>query len=1061
VAYRSEPIGRWPRTPDLRLLTAIVVCVALAGFADGSQWKSLLTPTLAYRPAVLFGFALLFGWRGFVWGQLVFLAAFVLYLGLQATAFVEPLNLFSYAIAFLVARNIKGKDQWLTGERSTLAFMAGAALAPAIPALLNAQILRIIGATLRPGVPAAVDSWVRGSAGILCLVPAMLVYGSGGFQRWVGFPSESERRDPTRGRHFLELGIETAVWSLTLWASVRLKARYGFNVTYLTFLPLLAFALLRGMRPATLALAANAVIATTLWSELHWSALLPLGDLRLLIGIYSMTTLVLAAVVDERQRRRGQIEELLAAERVLRESEKYFRMVANSAPLMIWATGPDHRCNFVNKQLLDFTGRTMEEEAGRGWADGLHPEDVASCMAELDSAFSAGRPFGVECRFRRADGEYRWVVSHGVPLYRDGQFTGYIGSFVDITDQKLAIERLRQSELQLASAQRLARVGSFERDIQKNTMKWSAEKLRMIGLPTEPSSLAVCLNYVHPKDHRKFLEIEKRVGSATTPVEVEYRIIRPDGEGRVIRSIVEGVRDSQGTLIRVVGASQDITERVQARERLQESEQRLKIAQEIAHFGSWHWDLECDRVTCSEECLRIFGQRDHYSPTFGALLETISPCDRKRVADQIQSALADNQSRSMEFQIIRPGGELRTVTFTFQVVLDGEGHPRQLIGACQDVTEARRAQQEAFARQKLETVGTLANGIAHDFNNLLGNMMAQAELALTTVDAGLAPKQELKAICDVAARGSEIVRELMIYAGTEGQSLAPVDISQSVEGMLELLKVSVSKHASIETNLAKNLPAVRANPARISQLILNLVTNASEALGDRDGTIRVSTERVTAGSKPQHIQLEITDTGCGIPPETQARVFEPFFSTKSPGRGLGLAVIDGIVRGLGGAIQLESKPGAGTTVRVLLPVESDSGEIPRPYLDSPPESRRARFATALVVEDEEFLRNAVSKILARQDMQVIEAANGADALATIRASQAHIDVLVLDISIPGASSREVIEEARRSRPEMSVIIASAYTKDMAAKTLQHPIQYFLRKPYRMAELADMIRRAVA
>ena len=979
--------------------------------------------------------------------------------------FAKIISVRFLAIAFVVARSIKGRDEWLTGERSTLAFVAGAALAPAIPALLNAQILRIIGATLRPGIPAAVDSWVRGSAGILCLVPAILVYGSGGLQRWVGFPSDSGQRDPTRLRHFLELGIETAVWSITLWASVRLKALYGFNVTYLTFIPLLAFALLRGMRPATLALAANAVIATTLWSELHWGPLLPLGDLRLLIGIYSMTTLVLAAVVDERQRRRGQIEELLAAERVLRESEKYFRTVANSAPIMIWATGTDSRCNFVNKQLLDFTGRTMEEEAGRGWTDGLHPEDAPSCMAELESAFKAGRPFGVECRFRRADGEYRWIVSHGKPIFRDGEFTGYIGCFLDITDQKLAIERLRQSELQLASAQRLAKVGSFERDIEKNTMKWSAEKLRMIGLSTEPPSLAACLNYVHPRDRRKFLEIEKRVRSATTPVEVEYRIIRPDGEPRVIRSIVEGVKDSQGTLLRVVGASQDITDRVQARERLQESEQRLKTAQEIAHFGSWHWNVESDQVTCSEECLRIFGQPPDYRPTLAGLLETISPCDRKRVADLIQSALADSKGRSTDFQIIRPDGEPRTVTFTLQVALDGEGRPRQVIGASQDVTEARRAQDEAFARQKLESVGTLANGIAHDFNNLLGNMMAQAELALTIADAGLAPRQELKAICDVALRGSEIVRELMIYAGTEGQSLAPVDLSHSVEGMLELLKVSVSKHATIETDLDKNLPAVRANPARISQLILNLVTNASEAIGDRDGTVRVSTKRVAAGSEPladgQHIQLEITDTGCGIPPETQARVFEPFFSTKSPGRGLGLAVTDGIVRGLGGAIQLESKPGTGTTVRVLLPIESDSRQIPRPYLDSVPESRRSRFATALVVEDEEFLRNAASKILARQDMHVIEAANGADAIATIRASQRHIDVLVLDISIPGASSREVLEEAVRFRPDMSVIIASAYTKDMAAKTLQYPIQYFLRKPYRMAELADMIRTAVA
>src|SRR5262249_44678425 len=220
-----------------------------------------------------------------------------------------------------------------------------------------------------------------------------------------------------------------------------------------------------------------------------------------------------------------------------------------------------------------------------------------------------------------------------------------------------------------------------------------------------------------------------------------------------------------------------------------------------------------------------------------------------------------------------------------------------------------RAQEQAFARQKLESVGTLASGIAHDFNNLLGGVLAQAELGLGELAEGSSPEEELKAIRDVAVRGSEIGRQLMVYAGKESPVVGLVDVSQVCEEMLELLKVSVSKHAVMEAHLAKDLPRVRANAAQLRQLVLNLVTNASDAIGGRDGVIRVSLSRVKVGRSPgtisdrladgAYLQLEVSDTGRGMSLETQDKVFDPFFTTKSAGHGLGLAVVQGIVRGLG------------------------------------------------------------------------------------------------------------------------------------------------------------------
>jgi nitrogen-specific signal transduction histidine kinase/CheY-like chemotaxis protein len=398
-------------------------------------------------------------------------------------------------------------------------------------------------------------------------------------------------------------------------------------------------------------------------------------------------------------------------------------------------------------------------------------------------------------------------------------------------------------------------------------------------------------------------------------------------------------------------------------------------------------------------------------------------------------------------------------------VFDNKGTCTHLVGSIHDNTEVRRTQELAFARQKLETLGTLANGIAHDFSNILGAVLAQADLALSRLDSDSVSTGELRVIRDAAMRGADIVRELMIYAGTESPVLVPLDISQVIEEFSSLLKVSVSKHAMIQLDLTKDLPAVRANPAQISQLLMNLVTNASDAIGARTGIIRVITGRIATGSgasrpptEREYVQLEVSDTGCGMTPETQAKVFEPFFSANSTRRGVGLAVVDGIVRSLGGAIQLESEPGKGTIIRISLPAaETDSKKIDRAASGIVEDLRQSPVTTVLLVEDEASLRQAASKMLGKTGLVVIEAADGETALDAMRTRQDRIDVMVLDLTIPGASSREVFEEALRLRADMQVIVTSAYGEDVAAASLQSPVRRFLRKPYRLADLARLIQ----
>jgi signal transduction histidine kinase len=426
----------------------------------------------------------------------------------------------------------------------------------------------------------------------------------------------------------------------------------------------------------------------------------------------------------------------------------------------------------------------------------------------------------------------------------------------------------------------------------------------------------------------------------------------------------------------------------------------------------------------------------------------------------------------MQKRYVKKNREIIWINLTATVIVDRDGEPLYGLGMIEDITEGKRTQEEALARQKLESVGTLAGGIAHDFNNLLGGVQAQAELALSELDAGSSGKEGLKAICELTKRGSEIVRQLMIYAGKESEAVERVDLSKIVDEMLALLRVSVSKHAVMEADLGRDLPAISASPAQIRQIVMNLITNASDAIGERDGVIHVMTRRSTIGqeslssseSLPEgdYLALEVSDTGSGMSPETQSRVFDPFFTTKSAGRGLGLAVVSGIVRNLGGRIRIKSKPGKGSTFQVLLPCTESTG-TPTTSSISAIEASAGPFqdAVVLVVEDEDPLRQAVVKMLRRNGFKVLEAANGSAAINLLRANRDKIDVILLDMTIPGASSREVVAEAAQSRPDAKVVLTSAYGEEVLAPLMSaSQIRGFIRKPFQLVDLTRILRNAL-
>ncbi|HJU83649.1 MAG TPA: PAS domain S-box protein [Holophagaceae bacterium] len=405
---------------------------------------------------------------------------------------------------------------------------------------------------------------------------------------------------------------------------------------------------------------------------------------------------------------------------------------------------------------------------------------------------------------------------------------------------------------------------------------------------------------------------------------------------------------------------------------------------------------------------------------------------------------------------------------------------RQVIqSVLRDVTEARKVQAEKedlqrqlFQAQKMESLGILAGGIAHDFNNLLTGMLGHADLALTHLDANDPLHRHLEAVRKTALRASELTRQLLAYSGRGAFVLRKLDLTGMVEEMAELLEVSVPRAVSLKLDLGRGLPAIEVDAAQIQQVVMNLVINAAEAMGGTEGTIRLSTgmERLDAEAirglqggeaRPgEFVFLRVADTGCGMDEETLARIFEPFFSTKFTGRGLGLSALLGIVRGHGGGLRVRSSLGDGTVFTVYFPAAQGPIAEPAPA-PGPAVSEKAGSGLVLVVDDDDMVRAVARQSLEMYGYEVIEAADGAQALDCVRDQGRHIRLVVLDATMPNLSGESTLRELHALLPELPVLLSSGYAE---GETLERfpdlGTAHFLPKPYGPKDLLAKVRALI-
>jgi PAS domain S-box-containing protein len=766
----------------------------------------------------------------------------------------------------------------------------------------------------------------------------------------------------------------------------------------------------------------------------------------------------------------GGHEVLLHELAALRRSEAALRDFVETSTIGLHWVGADGTILWVNQAELDLLGYAREEYVGRNIAEFHADESVINDMLGRLSRGETLRDY--PARLRHRDGSIRHVLVDTSVLFEDGNFIHTRCFTRDVTASKNMEEALRKSEERFRLATQATNDAIWDIDLKAGTVSWNETYTALYGRPHETSdSWQWWIDNIHAEDRERTVSgLRVAIGSGASSWTCEYRFRRVDGEWAHIYDRAYIALDASGNAWRVIGAMQDLTDRKQAEARLRESEERFRSTANAAPVIMWLGDTE-KGVTFINRQAALFTGIPAEKLSARGWAQVIHPDDLETVRNVHYDAVDRHVGYQLEYRARRADGEYRHMLSTASPRYVGHEYAGH-VGSLLDITDLKLQQQEDLTRRKWESIGTLAGGIAHDFNNLLGSVLAQAELALAELASGSSPQGELKAIRDVALRGSEIVRQLMIYAGKETGVVERIDVSQVVQEMLELLKVSVSKHAVVEANLGKNLPAVRANAAQIRQIVMNLVNNASEAIGNRDGVIRVSTrclrvvqdsgvipDRLTDGD---YVQLEVSDTGHGMSLETQGKAFDPFFTTKSAGHGLGLAVVQGIVRTIGGSIHLSSEPNKFTTFQVMLPcAETMAGTTNDPVSDIEELKRPSQSGTVLVVEDESPLREAVGKMLRNSGFEVFEACDGSSAISLVRANGSKIDVILLDTTIPGASSREVVAEAISVRSDIRVVLTSAYSEETITSALSTPqVRAFIRKPFQFEDLVKTLQRSL-
>jgi PAS domain S-box-containing protein len=936
-----------------------------------------------------------------------------------------------------------------------IALLGGAAALGMVVSASGGVAALAAGGEFAGGRLAAWLCWWGGDAmGVIAAAPLLLTFTRDG------------------GQAILRRGTGFATWLLVTCAVTLgvfvFNRGYGGGPWALAFLPLpfVAWASLRfggvGTSCALIVISVGAAIGTSTGTGPFFRTNPVEG--AVVLWIYMATSAVLGWLVSAlhlAQVRASGIQHLL--ERAL-----------SDVSLGVLLAGVDRRITYANEGFTRLTGHAEAELLGRSCAILQGPRTDPATVDKLKRALHGAGAFEGEILNYRKDGTTFWNALLISPVRDElGVHTGFVGIQRDCTERKQAEAVLREREERLRAALSASGTGTFRWDIRTNELHWDEPLDALFGLPRGQTvrSLENFIATVHPEDRPGVIERCERCAREGADFNMEFRVIWPDGSLHWLDDKGKTFFDAAGTPLHMTGACVDITGRKQAEAALQNAAAFTRSLIVTMQDGFSVLDANGVQMDVNQAFCQMTGFTREELVGRTPPYPYWPPEECERIQAALDETMQGNFS-NLELTFTRRSGERFPVIVSPSAVLSPDGETIGFSATVKDITVRKRAERALQETQKLESLGVLAGGIAHDFNNLLSTILGNANLATMEGADGRSVHEYLDAITRSSLRAAELCKQMLAYSGRGRFVVRQIDLGELVEETAEMLRISTNKKARLHYRLAEGLPPIEADATQLGQVIMNLVINASEAIGDAGGEITISTGKVRIesgqlrGLQPDvdlpegdYVFLEVADTGCGMSPETQARIFEPFFTTKFIGRGLGLAATLGIVRGHKGTMTVHSEVGRGTSFKLFLPAAAGPGEPVREPLVAIP--RWCGAGTVLVVDDEEAMRAMIARMMGTMGLEPVLAVDGRAAVEAFRASPGRFVMVLLDLTMPSMDGEQTLAELRRIDPAVRVVLMSGYNEnEVLARFDSMGLAGFLQKPFPLEAFRSVMQEVL-
>lgn len=745
-----------------------------------------------------------------------------------------------------------------------------------------------------------------------------------------------------------------------------------------------------------------------------------------------------------------------------------FLLRASPAVTYNLSASDDHTVKFVSDNVMSMLGYTADELLGYPglWSGRIHPEDAPGIFGEIRSVLENGR-HAHEYRFLHKDGSYRWIYDE-MRLVRDADGRGkeIVGYLTDITVRKEAEESMRINSKLLENIFSISglQIAYLDRDFN----------FIMVNRPyAEANGREV--EFFKGKNHFDLFPNEekesifRRVVRTGEPYKAFARPFwRPDHPERGITYwdwTFHPVIIASGEVGGFILFLQDVTERMVTQVALQESEKRYRDLFEDSKDVIFTASTSGEILDINPSGVELFGAFSKYELMELNMAEDLFR--HREEWDALQQEIEEKSCLSgFETAMTGTNGKRIIANITASAVRNSKGKVVAIRGILRDMTEHKKLEQQLLQAQKMEAIGQLTGGIAHDFNNMLMAIMGYTGILQMKIQADDPLMGNIKRIVNMTEKASALTKRLLAFGRQQDVILTPVDINNVVRKAEDFLARLVGEDVRISTSISKEVLPVLADTSQLEQVLMNLVTNARDAMSE-GGLLSITTGVATIdaefrraygyGEPGEYVCVTVADTGAGMDKITCEKIFEPFYTTKDIGKGtgLGLSVVYGIVKQHDGYINVTSDPGKGSEFKVYLPMcnmdVEEEREVPLP-------KPAAGTETVLVAEDNASVREMVSKILTDHGYKVIEAVDGEDAVNKFKENKDQIELLLLDVVMPGKDGKKAYDEITRMAPGIKALFLSGYTNDIVnRKIVQEKDLEFIHKPVSPITLLARIR----